>query len=66
MKKHGLFLCSENYDFNHSRALSIGIAKKILSQVKALNTDNSECILVNLYVTLKNPLLHLIYIFFTR
>lgn len=66
MKKNGLFLCSENYDFNDSRALSIGIAKKILSQVKALNTDNSECILVNLHIALKNPLLHLMYIFFSR
>lgn len=66
MKKKGLFLCSENYDFNDSSVLAIGIAKKILSQVKTLNTDNSECGLVNLYITLKNPLLHLICIFFSR
>ncbi len=66
MNRKGLLLCSENYDFNDKNTLSIGIAKKILSQVKTLNTDNSECILVNLYITFKSPLLRLIYIFFSR
>ena len=66
MKKKGLFLCSENYDFNDRSTLSIGIAKKILSQVKTLNTDNLECILVNLYFNFKNPLIRFIYILFIK
>ena len=66
MKKNGLFLCSENYDFDDTNTLSIGIAKKILTQVKVLNTGLISCTLVNLHIAIMNPFIRLIYIFFAR
>ena len=66
MKKNGLFLCCENYNFDDVNILCIGIAKKIISQIRALNTDLTNCNLVNLHTTIKNPFIRLIYIFFAR
>lgn len=47
MKKKGLYLCKQNYDFDDIDANAIGIAKKILSQLAILNTNGLETELIN-------------------
>lgn len=64
--KKGLFLCSENYSFNDQNILSIGIAKKIITQVKAFNDSGVDCQLINLHYAIHNKIMFFFQILFCK
>lgn len=62
--KKGLFLCSENYSFNDQNILSIGIAKKIITQIKAFNDSDVDCQLINLHYAIHNKIMFFFFKFY--
>ena len=64
--KRGLYLCKQNYNFDDINVHATGIAKKILSQLKVLNTNGLDTKLVNYNFTDVSYFRRLLSFFFTK